>query len=51
VEGLSNGQVFIEGLANLDQVPDEGGVFQFLPVKIARSSGGPGRAVVWVPTQ
>lgn len=49
VEGLSNGQVFIESLANLKDVPDEGGTFQFMPIKIARSSGGPGRAVVWVP--
>lgn len=49
LEGLSRGQVFIEGLANLDRVPDQDGIFQFMPVKIARSSGGPGRAVVWVP--
>ena len=49
IEGLSNGQVFIEGLANLNQVPDTDGIFVFMPVKIARSSGGPGRAVVWVP--
>ncbi|WP_188188956.1 hypothetical protein [Nonomuraea sp. SYSU D8015] len=49
VEGLSNGQVFIESLANLKEVPEEGGTFQFMPIKIARSSGGPGRAVVWVP--
>jgi kynurenine formamidase len=49
VEGLSNGQVFIEGLANLKDVPPDHGTFQFMPVKIARSSGGPGRAVVWIP--
>jgi kynurenine formamidase len=49
VEGLSNGQVFIESLANLKDVPDDGGTFQFMPIKIARSSGGPGRAVAWVP--
>jgi kynurenine formamidase len=48
VEGLSNGQVFIEGLANLHEVPLDGATFQFMPVKIARSSGGPGRAVLWV---
>lgn len=50
VEGLSNGQVFIEGLANLRSVPPEGATFQFLPIKIARSSGGPGRAVAWTST-
>lgn len=49
IEGLSNGQVFVEGLAHLAQVPSSGGTFQFMPIKIARSSGGPGRAVVWVP--
>lgn len=49
VEGLSNGQVFIEGLANLREIPATGAAFQFMPIKIARSSGGPGRAVAWVP--
>lgn len=49
IEGLSNGQVFIESLANLACIPATGATFQFLPIKIARSSGGPGRAVAWVP--
>lgn len=50
IEGLSNGQVFIESLANLASIPAVGATFQFLPIKVARSSGGPGRAVAWVPT-
>ncbi len=49
VPGLGGGMVFIEGLANLAEVPEQGAYFQFLPLKIARSSGGPGRAVAWVP--
>ncbi|MBO0850738.1 MAG: hypothetical protein J2P20_14850, partial [Pseudonocardia sp.] len=47
VTGLAGGKVFIEGLANLASVPDNGAYFQFLPLKIARSSGGPGRAIAW----
>lgn len=49
VAGLSAGAIFVEGLSNLAAVPDEGAFFQFLPIKIARSSGSPGRAVAWVP--
>lgn len=49
ITGLGGGMVFIEGLANLAAVPEHGAHFQFLPIKIARSSGGPGRAVAWVP--
>lgn len=49
VAGLGGGMVFIEALANLSEVPPAGAWFQFLPIKIARSSGGPGRAVAWVP--
>ena len=48
VTGLAGGMVFIECLANLRSVPARGAVFVFLPVKIARSSGGPGRAVAFV---
>lgn len=48
VVGLGGGMVFIEGLANLASIPDNGAYFQFLPLKIARSSGGPGRAIAWV---
>lgn len=49
VVGLGGGMVFVEGLSNLAVVPDRGAMFQFLPIKIARSSGSPGRAVAWVP--
>lgn len=48
VAGLGAGMVFIEGLANLAALPVSGGHFQFLPLKIARSSGGPGRAIAWL---
>jgi kynurenine formamidase len=49
VTGLGRGMVFIEGLANLREIPDATATFQFLPIKIAQSSGGPGRAVAWIP--
>jgi 2-polyprenyl-6-methoxyphenol hydroxylase-like FAD-dependent oxidoreductase len=42
VAGLGGGMVFAESLANLAAVPD-GAFFRFLPLKIARSSGGPGQ--------
>lgn len=51
VAGLGGGMVFIEGLANLRAVPSQGAAFQFLPLKIARSSGGPGRAVAWLEAE
>ncbi|WP_214110109.1 hypothetical protein [Acrocarpospora catenulata] len=49
VVGLSGGMVFIECLANLRELPPQGALFVFLPVKVARSSGGPGRAIALVP--
>lgn len=48
VAGLGGGMVFVEALSNLRAVPASGASFQFLPIKIARSSGGPGRAVAWI---
>ena len=51
VAGLGAGMVFIEGLANLAALPVSGAHFQFLPLKIARSSGGPGRAIAWLPAE
>lgn len=45
--GLGGGMVYIEALSNLRSIPVEGADFQFLPIKVARSSGGPGRAVAW----
>ncbi len=48
VYGLGAGMLFIESLGNLSQLPLDGAAFQFFPIKVARSSGGPGRAIAWV---
>lgn len=48
-EGLSRGMVYVEMLTALHQLPVRGAFFAFLPVKIAGSTGGPGRAVAFVP--
>ena len=47
--GLSRGMRYVEILANLEELPVRGAYFVFLPVKIAGSSGGPGRAVALLP--
>jgi len=47
--GLSRGMAYVEGLANLQELPARGSYFVFLPVKVAGSSGGPGRAVGILP--
>jgi kynurenine formamidase len=47
--GLGRGLLYIEGLASLDRLPVRGAFFLFLPIKVARSSGAPGRAVAWLP--
>lgn len=47
--GLSHGMVFVEELGNLASLPARGSYFIFLPIKIARSSGGPGRALAFIP--
>ncbi|MBA2514728.1 MAG: cyclase family protein [Solirubrobacterales bacterium] len=44
-EGLSRGLRYVEHLAGLAELPTRGAMFMFLPLKIAHSSGGPGRAV------
>lgn len=49
VAGLSRGMVFVECLANLGELPPRGATFVFLPVKVARSAGGPGRAIAFHP--
>jgi len=49
VVGLSKGMVYIEGLANLGQLPPRGSFLVFLPLKIKNSSGAPGRAFAVVP--
>lgn len=48
VVGLSGGMVFIECLTKLAELPERGATFIFLPVKLARSTGGPGRAIAFV---
>ena len=40
---------YIELLTNLSELPVRGAYFVFLPVKIAGSSGGPGRAMALLP--
>jgi kynurenine formamidase len=50
IEGFRRGLLFVEGLAHLAELPVAGSFFMFLPLKIARSSGAPGRAVAWVPS-
>lgn len=47
-EGLSRGVRYIEGLTNLGELPVRGAYFVFLPIKVAGSSGGPGRAMALV---
>lgn len=49
IAGLTRGMVFVECLAGLDQLPTYGAQFIFLPIKIARSAGGPGRAIGILP--
>jgi kynurenine formamidase len=48
-EGLKRGMLFVEMLTNLERLPARGAYFLFLPVKIAVSSGAPGRAVAFLP--
>ncbi|MEW6635258.1 MAG: cyclase family protein [Actinomycetota bacterium] len=48
-EGLSRGMRYVEILTNLGELPARGAFFVFLPLKIAGSSGGPGRAVAFLP--
>jgi kynurenine formamidase len=48
-EGLSRGVRYVEVLTNLGELPARGAYFVFLPLKIAGSSGGPGRAIALLP--
>jgi kynurenine formamidase len=48
-EGLSRGMRYVEMLTNLGELPVRGAYFIFMPVKIAGSSGGPGRAMALLP--
>lgn len=47
-EGLGRGMQFVEALANLQAMPARGAYFAFLPLRIAHSSGSPGRAFGYV---
>ncbi len=49
IAGLTKGLLYIESLTKLDQIPARSAYFVFLPVKIAHSSGGPGRAFAYMP--
>lgn len=46
--GLAKGLVYVEALCNLNKLKPRGSYFVFLPLKIAASSGGPGRAIAFV---
>ncbi|OIQ09874.1 kynurenine formamidase [Moorella thermoacetica] len=46
--GLSKELIYIEGLCQLNQLPARGSYFIFLPIKVAMSSGCPGRAIALV---
>jgi isatin hydrolase len=48
-EGLGRGMRYVEILTNLGALPARGAYFIFMPVKIADSSGGPGRAMALLP--
>jgi kynurenine formamidase len=50
-EGLSRGMRYVEVLTNFGKLPVRGAFFVFLPLKIAGSSGGPGRAIALLPNQ
>lgn len=49
--GLGNGMLYVELLANLRKLPPRGAWFIFLPLKVAGSSGGPGRAIALLSTR
>ena len=47
--GLENELLFVEMLSGLERLPPRGAYFVFLPLKVLRSSGAPGRAIAYVP--
>jgi kynurenine formamidase len=47
--GLERGMAYVESLARLGELPVRGSYFIFMPLKIAQSSGGNGRALAFVP--
>lgn len=46
---LGNQMLFVEGCAGFGALPPRGAFFAFFPLRIAGSSGAPGRAVAFVP--
>ena len=48
VAALGKGAVFVECLANLGALPVRGATFVFLPLKVMRATGAPGRAVAFL---
>jgi isatin hydrolase len=48
-EALSRGMLFVEMLTGLEELPARGAYFVFLPLKVAHSTGGPGRAIAFLP--
>jgi kynurenine formamidase len=41
---------YVESLTQLGRLPARGAYFLFLPVKVEGSSGAPGRAVAFIPS-
>lgn len=49
VAGLAREMAYVESLTNLGAIPAVGAYFLFMPVKVEGASGGPGRAVAFIP--
>lgn len=49
VAALKTGAVFLEGLANLKELPNTGAWFCFAPIFLKRGTGAPGRAFAIIP--
>ena len=49
VWGLGRGMIYVELLANLNQLPPRGALFAFLPLKIQGGSAAPGRGIAIIP--
>jgi kynurenine formamidase len=48
---LANDMLFLEAGTNFGALPPRGAWFQFLPIKVAGSTGGAGRAMAFVPNE
>jgi kynurenine formamidase len=46
---LGRGVLLLENLSNLSALPPRGATFIFLPLSIVGGTGGPGRAVAFIP--